>query len=104
MPLTVSRLVELFVQVSSAPKATLVLSVTAAAPEFTVRPPAPIVSVNPPPAILTLFVLVGEVPRIVRLLIEKFAPRVVLRFEVFALDVVKVTSVVEPGNPVLVVP
>src|SRR5437868_5331626 len=99
----VSRLAELFVQVWLAPKATLVLSVTAAAPGFTVRPPVPRVSVNPPPAMLTLFVSVGAVPRMVRLLIEKSAPSVVLKFDI-ALEVVKRTSVPEPGNPTLVVP
>ena len=103
MPLTVSRLVELFVQVWLPPKATPALIVTAAAPEFTVRPPSPSVSVPPPPAMVTLFVLVGEVPRIVRLLIEKFVPSVVLKFDV-AFEVVKKTSVPESGSAVLVVP
>src|SRR5437867_1957210 len=74
----------------------LVLSVTAAAPESTVNPPVPRVSVFAPP-IVTAFVLVGVVPRMVRLLMEKSAPSVVLKFDVFAFEAANRTSVVEPG-------
>src|SRR5438477_2594567 len=96
-------LVESFVQVWAAAKATLALIVSPAAPEFTLIPPVPMVRVKPPvPAMLTLFVLVGLTPRTVRLLIEKFWPSSVLRFVPSV--VAKMTSEVESGTDVLVVP
>src|ERR1051325_5723563 len=105
-PLIVITLVELFAHVWFAPNMTGALSVSPAAPEFIVRPPVPSVSlivVGSPEAIVMLFVLVGDVPRIVRLLIEKLVPSVVLKFDV-ALVVVKKTSVVLSGRPTFVVP
>src|SRR6266581_767543 len=100
MPLTVRALAELLFQVWFAPNATLALMVRPAAPESTVIPVPPLamrVSVLPP--MVTKFVLVGAVPRIWRLLIVKSWPSVVLKF--VPLSAAKVTSLVEPGVPVL---
>src|ERR1041384_1835406 len=84
MPLTVIELTELLVQLWLAPRPTAALMAPPAAPEFMVRPPVPRVRLKAPPGEMVIaFVSVGDVPRMVRLLIEKSAPSVVLNVLAF---------------------